>query len=198
MIPITPQPEPLTFDAQVRQLGLAAMNAHRGNWTNRSFWNRHRYWSNCINDMHILYMQTCAYLGVMVNRLVSLPIGVASVEHFIPKSIDRTLAYEWDNYRLVCSLANSERGDMEPFLDPFTILPGTFHLFLNSGFVVKNPNIKGLDDQAVYNTLKVINNNCFMDYRAKLFKSYKDNPSVLQQESPFIYAEAVRQGAIVL
>lgn len=203
MIPVAKQPEPDTFDATVRQPGLAAMQAHTGTWSGKAFWNHHNYWSACLGDLHTLYNETCAYLAVRIARHKTLDIKGASVEHFVPVNVDRSLAYKWDNYRLVCGLANSERKDTVPFLDPFTVPANAFQLLLNSGKVIAAPTAAGLDTRAVKNTLKVINNQMFACYRADLFERYitkpkdgKPKPDALKAESPFIYQEALRQGAL--
>ena len=196
MIPVTKQQEPGTFNAAVRQPGRAAMQAHTGAWSGKAFWNHHNYWSVCLDDLHTLYGELCAYIAVKIVRHKTQGIKGASVEHFVPVKIDRSLAYEWDNYRLVCGMANSERSDIVPFLDPFTVPANAFQLLLNSGKVIATPDAARLNEQAVKNTLKVINNQMFASYRADLFKRYQDQPEILQQESPFIYQEALRQGAL--
>lgn len=196
MIPVTKQPEPESFDIAVRQPGNAAIREHKGNRTRKAFWDNYAYWSECLDDLHALYNETCAYLGVRIARQAMLGIQGASVEHFVPVSIDHTLAYEWSNYRLVCGMTNSERGNTVPFLDPFELPLDTFRLLLNSGKVVTSAKTQKLDSKAVANALKVINNKTFATYRASLFARYKEQPDALREESPFIYQEAVRQGQL--
>ena len=48
----------------------------------------------------------------------------------IPKSTAWDQAYEWDNYRLACSLMNSRKGDAVSVLDPFDVEDGWFVLEL--------------------------------------------------------------------
>lgn len=199
MIPVVFQPEPSTFDAQVRQLGIAAMDAHSGEWTRSAFWSRrkNKYWSRCLDDLYIAYEETCAYLAVWIPRGVSSGIGCASVEHFVPVLQGRHLAYEWNNYRLTSSLANNVRDTML-VLDPFTLPPDVFGLRLNSGEVFLRQMPLASCVQATKNTLLVVNNRTFSQYRAVLFTRYKAQPDVLRKESPFIHAEAVRQGQLAL
>ena len=194
MIPVTRQAEPATFDENVRAPGTAAMRNHQGDWTSNAFWNFHNYWAACLDEMYTLYGETCAYICVHMVRRSVLGIKGASVEHFIPVKDNRNLAYEWDNYRLVCGAANSLRGNLTPFLDPFALSQHFFELLLNSGNIIAphaDPN-----NQAVRNTLSVVNNPIFTKYRAELFARYKAQPVVLKRESLFIYQEAVRQGKI--
>ena len=194
MIPVTRQPEPASFDNNVRTPGIAAMRNHNGAWTNRAFWSFHNYWAACLDEMYALYDETCAYICVHIARCSVMGIKGASVEHFIPVKDDRNHAYEWDNYRLVCGASNSLRGNLTPFLDPFTLPPNFFTLLLNSGNVIA-PHADPYDP-AIKNTLSVINNRMFTLYRADLFARYRTQPAVLRTESPFIYQEAVRQGRI--
>ena len=48
----------------------------------------------------------------------------------VPKSMAWDQAYEWDNYRLACSLMNSRKGDAASVLDPFDVEDGWFVLEL--------------------------------------------------------------------
>ena len=48
----------------------------------------------------------------------------------VPKSTAWNQAYEWDNYRLACSLMNSRKGDAASVLDPFDVEDGWFVLEL--------------------------------------------------------------------
>jgi hypothetical protein len=85
------QPEPPTFDELVRKPGQRALAERREELT--------PYWRACLPDLHERYRGICAYLCVMIPR----GTGARSVDHLAPKSKRRELAYEWDNYRLVCS-----------------------------------------------------------------------------------------------
>ena len=54
----------------------------------------------------------------------------------IPRSVEWSQVYEWDNYRLACSLMNSRKNDAIFVLDPFQVKPGWFELEF-VGFQVK-------------------------------------------------------------
>ena len=63
--------------------------------------------------------------------------GWKTVEHFKPKDLHPGLAYDWDNYRLVCGLLNSRKRVNETILDPFEIEDGWFLLHFPSLQVYK-------------------------------------------------------------
>ena len=54
----------------------------------------------------------------------------------MPRSVDWSQVYEWDNYRLACSLMNSRKKDAIYVLDPFQVKTGWFELEL-VGFQIK-------------------------------------------------------------
>jgi len=68
-------------------------------------------------------------------------MGGGSVDHFIAKSAHAGLAYEWNNYRLVCSTTNSRKRDYADVLDPFFLAPELFRLQLSTGHIYPNPNL---------------------------------------------------------
>ncbi len=68
----------------------------------------------CLNELYSLYNGICAYACVLIPPVT----GGRSVEHFAPKMKHPDYAYEWKNYRLVCSLMNSRKRDFEDVLDP--------------------------------------------------------------------------------
>ena len=92
-----------------------------------------------------------------------------SVEHFIPKSINPWLAYEWDNYRLACRKANSDR-DKKPVIDPFLVGPDDFRLDLFTQKLFPNPILSKQKQQEVKDTIDNIDLNC--DYWVKNRQNY--------------------------
>ena len=70
------------------------------------------------------YDQICAYMTVYIEKVT----GAATVDHMIPRSVEWRQVYEWDNYRLACSLMNSRKNDAIGVLDPFHVKSGWFEL----------------------------------------------------------------------
>src|SRR5580698_6761196 len=97
MIPIVPIPEPARFDARVRIRGNQFLNRHPAPTAKQ--WRNHRYWNETASDLYEGYGGICAYSC----HWIPYDTGADTVEHFRPKDTYPKEAYEWTNYRLVCS-----------------------------------------------------------------------------------------------
>lgn len=199
MIHIAAQPEPATFEKQVRQKGLA--------------WLRKKeialdqplppktaiepYWRHCLDDMHASYHGCCAYLAVFFERVT----GGGSVDHFIAKSQRADLAYEWSNYRLACSKMNSRKRDYADVLDPFEVETGWFHLEPVSGRIFPNPQLQYEQQKAVDATIDrlELDDAGNREMRARHYQEYREglySAEFLKKRSPFVWMEANRQGLL--
>lgn len=195
MIPVQPQPEPPDFDTKVRQKGqhyLASQSYSLVSTTELP-----PYWRDCLDDLHAAYHGVCAYLAIYMERI----IGGASVDHFVAKSKRIELAYEWNNYRLACSVMNSRKRDYEDVLDPFEISQDWFFLNLVSGQVYPNPAQTEEIRQAVESTIQrlALNRPQNCETRARHFQEYcfgEVEARFLQKRSPFVYREAHRQNLL--
>jgi uncharacterized protein (TIGR02646 family) len=200
MIPVVEQSEPADFDAKVRQKGLASLR-RKGIALDQPVPAKtefEAYWRNCLDELHSSYNGCCAYLAVFIERVT----GGASVDHFIAKSNQANLAYEWSNYRLACSIMNSRKGDYDDVLDPFAIQKGWFHLELVSGRIYPNPalppDIKGQVQKTIERLgLDDAGNRkmrCQHYHDFALKRYYTED--FLEKRSPFVYSEALRQGLL--
>ena len=199
MIHVDAQPEPDSFDREVRQKGLA--------WLKRKGIdpdhplppkiNIEPYWRQCLDDLHASYDGCCAYLAVFVERVT----GGASVDHFIAKSRRTDLAYEWSNYRLTCSRMNSRKRDYEDVLDPFEIKTGWFHLEPVSGSIYPNPALPDELKTSIQATIDRLGLDDFSnrEMRACHYQDYCVDlytAEFLRKYSPFVWHEAKRQGLL--
>lgn len=201
MMHVAPQPEPAEFDARVRQRGLA--------WLQKRGWLRRQplpsgksrelptYWRECLSDLHERYDGICAYLCVYIERVT----GGATVDHFVAKSPRPDLAYEWDNYRLACSVMNSRKGEVNKVLDPFRLQDGWFRLELVSGDIYPSSDLNTVRQQKVADTIAQLKlddeGNC--EIRARHFQGFIEGDytaEFLRKRSPFVYQEALRQGML--
>lgn len=122
--------EPAHFDTRVRRRGarfLATIPT-----TETVDFEGHEYWREILFDLHSAYDEICAYSC----HWIPADTGADTVEHFVPKSVNRNGAYEWANFRLVCSRLNSRKGAHQDVVDPFTVTQNTFHLHFPSLCVV--------------------------------------------------------------
>jgi hypothetical protein len=200
VIRVHPQPEPLDFVRRVRQPGLAWIH-EKGLDPDQPAPAKTEIkacWRACLDDLHTAYSGICAYLCVFIER----ETGGTAVEHFVARSRTKlSLAYEWNNYRLACAMMNSRKLTYDDVLDPFTIPDGMFHLELVTVRIFPDPNLAAADRQRVQKTiarLKLDSPGC----RAMRARHLQDcleghyTAAFLRRQSPFVWAEAARQGVL--
>lgn len=199
MIPVTPQPEPDTFDEKVRRKGLKHLRkkAIRLDRALPSGTELYPYWRDCLDDLYLGYSGLCAYLAVFFERVT----GGGSVDHFIAKSKRADLAYEWSNYRLACRTINSRKWQFDDVLDPFHIRADMFHLELVSGYIYPNPGLSAEELKSVAGTINRLgldDPGC-RDMRARHYQEYRQGlytSDFFKRRSPFVWYEANRQGLL--
>jgi hypothetical protein len=187
LIRVQPQPEPADFDAKVRQPGRRALESRPEKLPN--------HWRHCSKQLWEAYRGICAYLCIHIPP----GTGARSVDHHAPKRSNPDLAYEWSNYRLVCSLMNARKRDFEEVLDPFYIEDGWFILDLSGLQVLPHPE---LDEETRRNVLATIerlklNDKECRDARANYYDDFAASHlsfDVLEKRSPFVAMELRRQG----
>ena len=197
MIPVTPQPEPVPkFDQQVRQPGKQWITKENLDPDNPLPPGRELqpYWRACLDDLHTAYEGVCAYLCVFIERVA----GGVSADHFVPKSRQLRLAYEWSNYRLACLRMNARKRNFEDVLDPFSVPPDTFRLELVTGRIYVNPALSGKTRKAAEETLTRLgldDPGC-REMRTRYYQDYRQgdmSADFLRRHSPFVWLEACRQ-----
>ena len=209
MIPIKPAPEPKSFDKNVRQPGLQFLNelgiSKPYDGRVRIPWKDGRFWRECIDLLEDSYHHTCCYVGMRINN--SNSDKHRSVEHFIPKSLDPWLAYEWSNYRLSCRKANTDRGS-KTVLDPFLVDPNDFRLDLFSFELFPNPDLplnKQSEVQATIDNID-LNNSYWKTNRQKYYIEYIKTQKISQNTlgeqfllhyAPIVLAEINRNVSII-
>jgi hypothetical protein len=214
LIPVNPAPEPPDFDRKVRQPGLNAiaelvgeplLMKRRGPRRSKIADRREdipsesfpALWRRGLDDMMQAYNQICAYMAVYIEKVT----GAATVDHMIPRSVEWSRVYEWDNYRLACSLMNSRKNDALFVLDPFRVKSGWFELEL-VGFQVKPAaTLSSLIRNRVEKTitrLRLNDREC-QDLRRLYVEAYEAKEislTHLTHRAPFISMELRRQGRL--
>lgn len=198
LIPITPVAEPADFDQKVRVLG----NRFLGTTPNPTgqMWKRKNYWRKALGDLFSAYDGVCAYCASWTKRATKFPTPQdSSVDHFVPKAVAPTQAYEWDNFRLCRSRLNGRKDSHQDVLDPFTIALGWFKLDFRTFFLVPASNLPAPDRDRVLATIDRLQLNVDNDYvneRIGAIREYCLGRATLEQllnRYPFIAAEMLAQ-----
>jgi hypothetical protein len=196
MIPVQKQPEPDDFDLKVRQKGRKwlADNGLTNHGPVPKGTRLEPYWRECLTQMHKSYQRICAYSCMFIPPVT----GALSIDHLVPKSQAIEHAYEWSNYRLVCSKMNSRKHVFADVLDPFDISDGTFRLELFSGRIYPNPELLGPEFKAATDTIHRLGLDD-ADLRAwrieclDYFREGEISLVHLKKSCPFVYLELIRQ-----
>lgn len=194
MIPIQEQPEPSDFSENVKNLGVAFLKEV----TRPVKWNKREYWQKALPALYQAYSGICAYSAHWIPN----DTGVATVDHFIPKSITPRLAYEWSNFRLASLKMNSRKGNHQDVLDPFKLKPNWFILDFPSLLIKSNPTLSIALKEQIHATIKRLKLNdddtCVRSRKDWLLPFCKKECSFefLKGHAPFIAYELQRQGLV--
>lgn len=192
MIHVSLADEPADFDRSVRSPGCKFLGACPRP-SSRAF-NNHPYWRRALPHLRKSYGDICAYSC----HWIAPDTGAASVEHFVPKSSCPKLAYEWDNFRLVCGRFNSRKGDHRDVLDPFRLQNGMFAIVFPGLLVAPAKRLGGdLRDKAC-RTIERLNLNDEISISARMayVKDYcagHINADFMKRHAPFLFREINRQ-----
>lgn len=197
MIPVDPGEEPATFDAAVRQPGIAWM-IEKGFQGLAAFPPKTKVkaiWTACLPDMLATYDRICAYASLRIAPIT----GAQSVDHFAPKSRAPADTYEWTNYRLACSKMNARKNNFTDVLDPFTLRANTFELDILTGGIRPAPGVVGADLDIADATVKRLglDDGEMRAARLEIINYYLEGHISEQRllcESPFIWSELRRMG----
>lgn len=218
MIRVAPAGEPASFDARVRRRGLDAIaelvgeapsRTRRGPRRKRTFASRDQIpadafpplWRDALPELRNAYDGLCAYLALYIEH----GTGAPSIDHFVPRSKDWRLVYEWSNYRLCSSLINGHRSDRELAHDPFMLEPGLFALEFTDYQVKPGPAARGRTSDTVMRTIGDLglNQRDCRKAREEYVAAYRNGPpegialARLERRAPFIAQELRRQGLLV-
>jgi uncharacterized protein (TIGR02646 family) len=196
MIRVAQAAEPASFNDQVRTPGLAFL-ATNPTPKSKEF---KPYWRAILQDIRDAYNSICAYSC----HFVSFDTGADTVEHFRPKVPYPADAYEWSNYRFVCSRLNGRKGNFEDVIDPFHVENGWFELDFPSLQVKPGSGVHAATRTRVLDTIKRLKLNdeatCirqrsqYVDRFLALGMDYFN--VVIQRDAPFLAAEIVRQNLL--
>ena len=207
MIRVEPEGEPERFDETVRQPGLRAiaelvgeegLPARRGRPRKVVAQTRDAIpadkfpavWTQALPDLMAAYGRLCAYICIYIERVT----GGGSVDHMLPKSYAWQDIYEWQNYRLACTLMNARKNNYQDVLDPFEVEDGWFRLELVSYQVIPGEGLDPMIEARVLATierLKLNDHYCLKvreEYATALFDG-DITLDYLRRRAPFLARE---------
>ncbi|NMH26543.1 HNH endonuclease family protein [Flavobacterium silvaticum] len=197
MIQIVQHNEPANFDTDVRIPGtnFLAIVPH----PSKKQFQPHKYWNRIHNDLYVLYDGICAYCASWTpRRATPSDPNYTSVDHYIPKSKNPGLAYDWLNYRLCRARMNANKADSLEVLDPFFIQNGWFVIDFTSFLILPNSSIEPWKASRIEKSIEILglNDNDFVDQRLDIIYSYSQETisfADLSSTYPFIAMEMKRQ-----
>jgi len=217
MIRVEPADEPQGFNEQVRQPGLRAiaelvgeqgLPKRKGQPRKKVADTREGIpadkfpplWTDALPDLMEAYGRLCAYVCIYIERVT----GAGSVDHMLPKSRAWQHIYEWQNYRLACTLMNARKNNYQDVLDPFEIEEGWFRLELTGYQVIPGVDLDPDIEARVLATIERLNLNdrdCLRvreDY-AMAFADGDITLDYLRRRAPFLAKEIeVQRAALVV
>jgi hypothetical protein len=126
MIPVSLPSPPAHYQSRVREPGLLFLAATPNPTSDE--WGQHRYWQRIHGYLYNRHKGICVYCASWTPHPRRRGVDHTSIDHFVPKSKDPALAYEWSNFRMVRAKLNNRKDSFEDVLDPCTLQPGWFRL----------------------------------------------------------------------
>lgn len=198
MIPVAmPAPAP-QYHAKVQVPGQAFLAAtpHPAG----KEWHGKNYWSAIHGTLYSNMKGICSYCATFTPRRPgATSIDHTSIDHFVPKAKEPSLAYEWSNFRLCRARLNHRKGEHEDVLDPYVLGDGWFRLDFTTFLLYPDPNLSEDEKQRVKNTiirLELNKDDRLVQERLRAVCAYADGqltPRRLWQFYPFIASEIAAQ-----
>lgn len=194
MIRVVHPAEPASFDLEVRSPGTSFL-ATTPTPINRE-WRLHGYWRRCHAQLHTGMMGICVYSGSFTPRVSGRGSDLSSsIDHFVPKSRNAALAYEWSNLRLCRTVLNHRKGDHLDVVDPVTLPGRWFILDLTTFRIEANTTLADPDRRAADATIRRLalnDDDALVAERARVVFQYALGhlpKNDLQGKYPFIDSE---------
>ncbi|WP_437898821.1 hypothetical protein [Sorangium sp. So ce124] len=186
MIPFERTPEPADFDIRVRQPGqrwLAEGAAKR----------MPDYWRRAARDLQAAFKGLCGYTAMWLS-------APGTVDHFVSRDEDPSLAYEWSNFRYATASINSSKSALrsDQVLDPFEVGDGWFEVILPSCQMVLTdrcpPEFRDRA-QTMLKRLKLGDGESVVDFRQQWYRMYCEGKLSLEGLAHWapLLARAVRK-----
>jgi len=184
VIRVAPAPEPNGFHERVRLVGRAWLAKGRASALPS-------YWRRAALPLRAAFQGRCGYTAMWLS-------APGTADHFISRSEDRTLAYEWSNLRYAASWINCSKSALraDQVLDPFDVGDDWFDLELpQCELFVTDRCPPESRERAMLGRLKLGRGEDVVAYRREWYAMYLEGDLVLEgleRKAPLI-ARAVRK-----
>ena len=200
MIPVGLPVPPANYLISVRTPGLAflATTPH----PNYKQWRRKSFWTRIHDYMYLSFNGVCNYCSSWTPRNENTTpshIHQTSIDHYVPKSANPPLAYEWTNFRLSRLRLNNRKDIHRDVVDPCRIGVDWFYLDFTSFLIRPYSTLNAHDASAVTATIERLELNSDLDYvneRIAIIGLYSLDRITLPEAAakyPFIAKEIVAQ-----
>lgn len=189
MIPVpNPIPEPKEFEEKCRAAGNAWLT------DNPDCKRPSDYWSPFRLALANGFSHRCGFGAMWISS--------GTVDHFVSWNEDKSLAYEWSNYRYVEGWVNSSKSKKKSadLLDPFEVGDGWFEILLPSMQLVLTDAIPAaLRAKAEYTlkNLPIRDDERILHTRREWYRMYQEGMplKLLREKAPLIAAAVEKQNA---
>jgi hypothetical protein len=196
MIPVSLPAPPARYQFEVRARGRIFL-AGTPHPTSEQ-WNRHNYWQAIHMDLYVGHQGVCVYCASWTPRPSGQRLSDhTTIDHFVPKSRNEQLAYQWSNFRLVRSKLNRRKDIFEDVIDPCALQPGWFRIDFTT-FLLKPDNNLPAEVQdrinATINRLQLNDDPDYVNERARVIFRYAAGLIAfldVQRLYPFIASEMI-------
>lgn len=198
MIKVAPPPAPQDFDDKVRNPGMIFLAEHPD--PTNALWRTHRYWKHAHQQLYDSLGGICSYCSSFTPRKRDdSGLDHTSIDHFIPKSREKNLAYEWSNYRLCRTRLNNRKGDFNDVIDPYLVDNGLFRFNFGNFFIVPDAGLSEGEKERVAASIQRLGLNedeSYVNERARVIYAYVDGSmsfDMVTRFYPFIALEIATQ-----
>lgn len=199
MINATMPPPPRNYEQEVKVPGEAFLASTPSPKSHQ--WREHRYWREIHQDLYDSLHGICSYCASFTPRKKGEDANLdhTSIDHFIPKSQNHELAYEWSNFRLCRARLNNRKGDFTDVVDPYEIQNGHFKLNFQNFYIFADPSLPESEKSIITGSisrLELNNDDSYVNERARVIYSYSGSMMTFEAVGkfyPFIASEILAQ-----
>lgn len=187
MIKVDLQPEPSDFEDKVKKDGQDFLKTNPR--PKGKEWKGKEFWRKAISDMTVVYKSICAYSSLWIKP------DQPTIDHYISRDENPSLAYEWSNFRLARWRINTSKKNHKDVLDPFEIGENWFELDFTTFGIKPNPKLSKDEKDDVWKTIErlKLDDIDYREAREAWFNAFRNDIEELEKYAPFVAYEMRRQ-----